>query len=117
MSYGPTSPSTCQSLSMLLVLCYLPTIRPKRRASMKPAQNSQLFSMLPVPSMARTLLSLCVSYSTASCMVSQNDNQISFGTVFWPTAQDYVDEVVDALIEKEFPFVRFSNLLCIESKI
>ncbi|KAJ7678554.1 UDP-Glycosyltransferase/glycogen phosphorylase [Mycena rosella] len=30
---------------------------------------------------------------------------ISFGTVFWPTAQEYVDELVEALLEKKAPFI------------
>ncbi|KAH9476028.1 Hydroquinone glucosyltransferase [Psilocybe cubensis] len=30
---------------------------------------------------------------------------ISFGTAFWPTAPDYVEEVIDALLEKQFPFI------------
>ncbi|KDR69167.1 hypothetical protein GALMADRAFT_145572 [Galerina marginata CBS 339.88] len=30
---------------------------------------------------------------------------ISFGTVFWPAAPDYVEEVIEALIEKKFPFI------------
>ncbi|KAF9486600.1 UDP-Glycosyltransferase/glycogen phosphorylase [Pholiota conissans] len=30
---------------------------------------------------------------------------ISFGTVFWPTNVEYVDELIEALIEKELPFI------------
>ncbi|KAJ6612281.1 hypothetical protein B0H10DRAFT_2223287 [Mycena sp. CBHHK59/15] len=30
---------------------------------------------------------------------------MSFGTVFWPTAQEYVDEVIEALLEENFPFI------------
>ncbi|KAJ7671650.1 UDP-Glycosyltransferase/glycogen phosphorylase [Mycena polygramma] len=30
---------------------------------------------------------------------------ISFGTVFWPTVSEYVDEVVEALLEKKAPFI------------
>ncbi|KDR78382.1 hypothetical protein GALMADRAFT_138474 [Galerina marginata CBS 339.88] len=30
---------------------------------------------------------------------------ISFGTMFWPTAPEYVDEVIEALVEKKFPFI------------
>ncbi|KAJ7019485.1 UDP-Glycosyltransferase/glycogen phosphorylase [Mycena alexandri] len=30
---------------------------------------------------------------------------ISFGTVFWPTAYEYVEEVVEALLEKKAPFI------------
>ncbi|KDR73135.1 hypothetical protein GALMADRAFT_721979 [Galerina marginata CBS 339.88] len=30
---------------------------------------------------------------------------ISFGTLFWPTTPEYVDEVIEALVEKSFPFV------------
>ncbi|KDR73124.1 hypothetical protein GALMADRAFT_158263 [Galerina marginata CBS 339.88] len=30
---------------------------------------------------------------------------ISFGTIFWPTVPGYVDEVIEALIERKFPFV------------
>ena len=32
-------------------------------------------------------------------------SQISFGTVFYPTVSEYVDELVEALIEKKAPFV------------
>ncbi|PPQ80127.1 hypothetical protein CVT25_001426 [Psilocybe cyanescens] len=30
---------------------------------------------------------------------------ISFGTVYWPAVQDYIEEVIEALIEKKFPFI------------
>ncbi|KDR70116.1 hypothetical protein GALMADRAFT_103236 [Galerina marginata CBS 339.88] len=30
---------------------------------------------------------------------------ISFGTIFWPTVPEYVDEVIEAAIEKRFPFI------------
>ncbi|PPQ87580.1 hypothetical protein CVT25_006080, partial [Psilocybe cyanescens] len=30
---------------------------------------------------------------------------ISFGSLFWPTVQEYVEEVIEALIEKKFPFI------------
>ncbi|KAF9486599.1 UDP-Glycosyltransferase/glycogen phosphorylase [Pholiota conissans] len=30
---------------------------------------------------------------------------ISFGTVFWPTNMEYIDELIEALIEKELPFL------------
>ncbi|KAJ7121066.1 hypothetical protein C8R44DRAFT_736757 [Mycena epipterygia] len=30
---------------------------------------------------------------------------ISFGTVFWPTVKEQLEELVDALIEKKFPFI------------
>ncbi|KAJ7510340.1 UDP-Glycosyltransferase/glycogen phosphorylase [Mycena galericulata] len=30
---------------------------------------------------------------------------ISFGTVFWPTVNEYVEEVVEALLEKKAPFI------------
>ncbi|KDR70117.1 hypothetical protein GALMADRAFT_887158 [Galerina marginata CBS 339.88] len=31
---------------------------------------------------------------------------ISFGTVFWPTVPEYIDELIEAAIEKKFPFVK-----------
>ena len=31
--------------------------------------------------------------------------QISFGTVFYPTVSEYVDELIEVLIEKKAPFV------------
>jgi hypothetical protein len=37
--------------------------------------------------------------------------EISFGTVFWPTGPGYVDEVIEALIEKNIPFVSLGTLL------
>ncbi|KAJ7283947.1 UDP-Glycosyltransferase/glycogen phosphorylase [Mycena rebaudengoi] len=30
---------------------------------------------------------------------------ISFGTVFWPTVEEYIDEVVEALLQKQMPFI------------
>ena len=33
--------------------------------------------------------------------------QISFGTIIWPTAPGYIDEVIQALIDKKIPFVSF----------
>ncbi|KAJ7121030.1 UDP-Glycosyltransferase/glycogen phosphorylase [Mycena epipterygia] len=30
---------------------------------------------------------------------------VSFGTLFWPTVPDHVNELVDALTEKKFPFI------------
>ena len=32
--------------------------------------------------------------------------QVSFGTVHWPPVSEYIDELIDALIEKKAPFVR-----------
>ena len=32
--------------------------------------------------------------------------QISFGTAFWTSAPEYLEEIIDVLIEKKFPFVR-----------
>ena len=33
-------------------------------------------------------------------------SQVSFGSYFWPSVPEYVDEMIDALIEKKAPFVR-----------
>ncbi|PPQ89615.1 hypothetical protein CVT25_012532 [Psilocybe cyanescens] len=30
---------------------------------------------------------------------------ISFGTVFWPTAQEYIEEAIEAFVEKDAPFI------------
>ena len=35
-----------------------------------------------------------------------NFSQVSFGSFFWPSVPEYVDELIDALIEKKAPFVR-----------
>jgi hypothetical protein len=35
-------------------------------------------------------------------------SQISFGTLFWPSVSEYIDELIEALIEKKAPFVRDS---------
>jgi len=35
--------------------------------------------------------------------------KISFGTTFWPSDPTYLEEVIEAMIEKEFPFVRYSS--------
>ena len=35
----------------------------------------------------------------------QNFPQISFGTIFYPAISEYVDELIEALIEKRTPFV------------
>ena len=32
--------------------------------------------------------------------------QVSFGTLHWPSVSGYVDELIEALIEKKAPFVR-----------
>jgi hypothetical protein len=47
-------------------------------------------------------------------------SQISFGTVFYPPVSEYVDELIEALIEKKAPFVSDScfvyniyNILCL----
>ena len=34
--------------------------------------------------------------------------QVSFGTIFWPSVSEYIDELIEALIEKKVPFVRGS---------
>ena len=43
--------------------------------------------------------------------------QISFGTLFYPPVSEYVDELIEALIEKKAPFVSDScfnyNILCL----
>ena len=36
--------------------------------------------------------------------------QISFGTLHWPSVSGYVDELIEALIEKKAPFVRWQLL-------
>jgi hypothetical protein len=38
--------------------------------------------------------------------------QISFGTIFWPSVSGYVDELIEALIEKRAPFVSDSCFAC-----
>jgi hypothetical protein len=32
-------------------------------------------------------------------------SQVSFGSLFWPPVLEYLDELIDALIEKKAPFV------------
>ena len=32
--------------------------------------------------------------------------QVSFGSYYWPPVAEYVEEVIEALIEKRAPFVR-----------
>ena len=32
--------------------------------------------------------------------------QVSFGSIFWPTVSEYVDELIETLIAKNAPFVR-----------
>ena len=36
--------------------------------------------------------------------------QVSFGTLNWPSVSEFVDELIDALIEKKAPFVRWQLL-------
>ena len=36
--------------------------------------------------------------------------QVSFGTVFWPSVPEYIDELIEALIEKKVPFVRLLSI-------
>ena len=33
-------------------------------------------------------------------------SQVSFGSFFWPSVPEHVDELIEALIEKKAPFVR-----------
>ena len=37
-------------------------------------------------------------------------SQMSFGTAFFPSAPEYLEEVLEALIEKKFPFVSLKEL-------
>ena len=37
-----------------------------------------------------------------------NFSQVSFGSFHWPSVPEYVDELIEALIEKKAPFVRYS---------
>jgi hypothetical protein len=39
-------------------------------------------------------------------IVPTNFSQISFGTLYWTTVLEYLDELIDVLIEKKAPFVR-----------
>ncbi|KAF8067713.1 UDP-Glycosyltransferase/glycogen phosphorylase [Lyophyllum atratum] len=44
--------------------------------------------------------------STQSDVNQGNANvEMSFGTVFWPTKSEYIEEVIEALLEKEIPFI------------
>ena len=36
-------------------------------------------------------------------------SQVSFGSLFWPPVSEYVDELIEALIAKKAPFVRFTS--------
>ena len=38
-------------------------------------------------------------------------SQVCFGSLFWPPVQEYVDELIEALIDKKAPFVRCLQLL------
>ena len=46
----------------------------------------------------RIFLFFCISTKLIS-------PQISFGTIFYPSVSEYVDELIEALIEKKAPFV------------
>ena len=39
------------------------------------------------------------------CELQLTDAQISFGTVYWPAVTEYIDELIEVLIEKKAPFV------------
>jgi len=41
-----------------------------------------------------------------SCDYQLISAQISFGTIFWPAVSEYLDELIEVLIQKEAPFVR-----------
>ena len=36
--------------------------------------------------------------------------EMSFGSILWPPVPEYVDEVLETLLEKRVPFVRFEIL-------
>ena len=46
----------------------------------------------------RDCISLCISHSNLLL-------QISFGSIFYPPVSEYVDELIEALIEKKAPFI------------
>ena len=37
-------------------------------------------------------------------------SQVCFGSLFWPPVPEYLDELIESLIEKKSPFVRFLEL-------
>jgi len=39
------------------------------------------------------------------CIPTKYISQISFGTYFYPSVSEYIDELIEALIEKKAPFV------------
>ena len=41
-------------------------------------------------------------------------SQVSFGSFYWPSVPEYVDELIEALIAKKAPFVRRQLLLLIQ---
>ena len=49
-----------------------------------------------------------VKSSPFFCQFRLNFCQISFGTLYWTTVPEYLDELIDVLIEKKAPFVRNS---------
>ena len=40
------------------------------------------------------------------CNFIHNFIQVSFGSYYWPSVPEYVDELIEALFEKRAPFVR-----------
>jgi hypothetical protein len=47
----------------------------------------------------------CSYHWTNTSNIHGNFFQISFGTIFWPTVPEYIDEVIQAFTEKGVPFV------------
>ena len=41
---------------------------------------------------------------------NHNSSQVSFGSLHWPSVPEYVDELIEALIAKKAPFVRWHLL-------
>jgi hypothetical protein len=39
-----------------------------------------------------------------------NSSQVSFGSFYWPPVPEYVDELIESLIAKKAPFVRWRML-------
>ncbi|KAJ7628723.1 hypothetical protein FB45DRAFT_1059434 [Roridomyces roridus] len=72
-----------------------------------PTDRREISSISPVTA-ATDPRDIAIQTFLDKCLAEYGERSIiliSFGTIFWPTVPDYLDELVDALIDAKFPFI------------